>query len=74
MERVPWQYIAAVIPDCFDGGQRTKRQTLSSRKLSNAVGHDEAKDVKEETFEPMSINGAKGVRDIQTVMLRVYNP
>lgn len=70
-ERIPRKDITAMIADCLDRRQRAKKHALAWGKSRDLAGEDEAEDVEEKSFEPVSVDGTVGVGDVEAVVLGV---
>lgn len=73
-ERVPGEDVTAVIADGFDGGGAGEEHALARGQAGDLTREHEGEDVEEEGLEPVGVDGAVGVRDVEAVVLRVHEP
>lgn len=73
-ERVPGEDVAGVVADGFDGGGAGEEHALARGQAGDLAGEHEGEDVEEEGLEPVGVDGAVGVRDVEAVVLRVHEP
>ncbi len=69
---IPGEHIAAVIADGLDGGAGAEDHALPGAQPGHLAGNHKGQDVEEEGFEPVGVDGAVGVRDVEAVVLGVH--
>lgn len=70
--RIPGEDIAAVIADGLDGGARAEDHALPGAQPGHLAGDHKGEDVEEEGFEPVGVDGAVGVGNVEAVVLSVH--
>ncbi|KAL9024627.1 MAG: hypothetical protein Q9196_006381 [Gyalolechia fulgens] len=70
-ERIPGEDVPAMVADGLDGGQAPEEHALPGGEAGDAGGEDKGEDVEAEGLEPVGVDGAVGVGDVEAVVLGV---
>lgn len=70
--RIPREHITAMIANGLDGRRGAEQHALPWAQPRDLACQHETQDVEEEGFEPVGVDGAVGVGDVDAVMLGVY--
>lgn len=73
-QRIPREDIAAVIADGLDRGGAAEQHALPGAEACDLAGQDEGEDIEKEGLEPVGVDGAVGVGDVDAVVLGVHKP
>lgn len=69
---IPRKHIPAMIANRLDGRARPKHHTLPRAQLRHFARNHKGDDIQEQGFEPVGVDGALGVGDVEAVVLRVH--
>lgn len=72
LQRVPWQFVAAVVIDAFHYGDGAEAHCLADRETGEHEREGGAYCVEEEGFGESVVEGAEGVRDVDFMVVRVH--
>ena len=72
LQRIPRQAIATMIIDALHDGEGAEAHGLTNREAGEGEGEGGADGVEEEGFGEGIVEGAKGVRDVDLMVLGVH--
>lgn len=70
-KRVPRKHVPAMIANGLDRSHTPKEHALPGAQLGDFAGEDKGEDVEEQGLEPVGVDGAVSVRDVEAVVLGV---